>query len=312
MRLAVAFVSFTLVSSCGSTSSPSSTNSPTSPVVQSCASLSQTSVTVPHDKTTVGSITVTAPASCSWTATSTAAFVTVTSGANGSGSGTVAFQVASNTTSSQDRSGSLSIAGQTVTVVQQYCRSTVTPRTVEVPVGGAEFSLAVESKSSCSWDYRFVSDGSLLGRTEWLSFKTPTTGIGNATVVASAGANGGSGRLQTFTFGTGDSVTVAQYGTPINCPSAISAQPSPLSASVSAAGGTLLITIISDPFCSWTPVSQNDFLVIADVVTGVSSGRVTVQVQPNRTGAARTGQVFILGSTTVSPSRIVTITQGAS
>jgi hypothetical protein len=61
-------------------------------------------------------VNVTTDASCSWTSTSRSDFITVTSGGGGTGNGTVTFTVAA---ASAARSGSLTVAGQTVTVNQQ-------------------------------------------------------------------------------------------------------------------------------------------------------------------------------------------------
>ena len=62
------------------------------------------------------SITVTTGGACSWTATSNVPFITVSAGASGTGNGTVTATVAANT--GAVRSGTLTIAGQTVTVTQ--------------------------------------------------------------------------------------------------------------------------------------------------------------------------------------------------
>ncbi len=60
---------------------------------------------------------MTAPDDCPWTAQSNAAWVTITSGSSGSGNGTVGYTVAANS-SSAPRSGTLTIAGETFTVMQ--------------------------------------------------------------------------------------------------------------------------------------------------------------------------------------------------
>jgi hypothetical protein len=64
-----------------------------------------------------GSSTVTVGSGCTWTATSNVGWVTVVSGGSGSGSGTVAFNVSANGTGSL-RSGTLTVAGMTVTVTE--------------------------------------------------------------------------------------------------------------------------------------------------------------------------------------------------
>jgi hypothetical protein len=61
-------------------------------------------------------VNVSAGSGCAWTAQSNASWITVTSGASGTGSGSVAFSVARN--DDNDRTGTLTIAGQTFTVQQ--------------------------------------------------------------------------------------------------------------------------------------------------------------------------------------------------
>jgi hypothetical protein len=64
-----------------------------------------------------GTVAVTVSAGCAWTAASNVSWITVTAGASGSGNGTVAYSVAANTTG-PTRTGTLTIASQTVTVTQ--------------------------------------------------------------------------------------------------------------------------------------------------------------------------------------------------
>ncbi|NOT59143.1 MAG: BACON domain-containing protein, partial [Acidobacteria bacterium] len=63
-----------------------------------------------------GTVAVTAPGGCAWTATSNATWLSVTSGAAGNGNGTVAYAAGANT--GAQRTGTLTIAGQTFTVTQ--------------------------------------------------------------------------------------------------------------------------------------------------------------------------------------------------
>ncbi len=67
---------------------------------------------------TTGTVGVTAStSSCDWTAVANAAWITITSGASGTGSGTVSYSVAQNTGTS-NRSGTITVAGLTFTIVQ--------------------------------------------------------------------------------------------------------------------------------------------------------------------------------------------------
>ena len=65
-------------------------------------------------------IGVTAATGCTWTASEGLSWLTITSGASGSGNGTVVLSVNSNPTGGA-RSGSITVADQTVQVNQSYC-----------------------------------------------------------------------------------------------------------------------------------------------------------------------------------------------
>ena len=64
-----------------------------------------------------GTITVTAEPGCSWTATSNSPWITIT-GASGSGTGTVTYTVAQYLGKPKKRNGTMTVAGQTVTIQQ--------------------------------------------------------------------------------------------------------------------------------------------------------------------------------------------------
>ncbi len=78
-------------------------------------SLSASSATAPVAGGTQ-SVNVITASGCGWTAVSNAGFLSVSSGASGTGNGTVSYQVTAN--SGASRSGMLTIAGQTFTVMQ--------------------------------------------------------------------------------------------------------------------------------------------------------------------------------------------------
>lgn len=76
------------------------------------------------------SVAVTAGTGCMWTAVSNAAFLNITGGASGTGDGTVSYTAAANTTTSR-RSGTMTVAGQTVTVTQNAGFANATLTTVQ-------------------------------------------------------------------------------------------------------------------------------------------------------------------------------------
>jgi antitoxin (DNA-binding transcriptional repressor) of toxin-antitoxin stability system len=66
----------------------------------------------------VATVSVTTTSGCAWTATESTSWITITSGASGTGNGTVSYSVPANTSTSA-RTGTLTVAGQTVTITQQ-------------------------------------------------------------------------------------------------------------------------------------------------------------------------------------------------
>ena len=80
--------------------------------------LSAASHTVPTTGASGQTVGVSAAAGCGWTAVSNSPFITVTGGASGNGNGTVTYSVSAMPGSTQGRAGSITIAGQSFTVVQ--------------------------------------------------------------------------------------------------------------------------------------------------------------------------------------------------
>ena len=99
----------------GACSKTSTTTTPTSPTPSCTYTLTSTALNVAGLSATA-SIGVNAGTGCAWTASSNASFITITSGTSGSGNGTVNINVAEN--AGDARSGTLTVAGQTVTINQ--------------------------------------------------------------------------------------------------------------------------------------------------------------------------------------------------
>lgn len=87
-----------------------------------------------------GSFSVTAPPDRDWTAKSNVSWISITGGSLGTGSGTVSFTVEANTGAS--RIGTVSINGQTCTIVQQGASA------AELPLAGSLAQIA----SAGGWD----------------------------------------------------------------------------------------------------------------------------------------------------------------
>jgi len=98
---------------------PMATPTPTpTPGPTPCSySLGSTSATFTQDGAT-GTIAVLTTAGCGWTASARDGFIQITSGASSSGPGTVTYTVAEYK-GNGDRTGTISVAGQTFTVTQR-------------------------------------------------------------------------------------------------------------------------------------------------------------------------------------------------
>lgn len=95
--------------------------------------LSSTSRAFSTSAASTGSVAVTTGGTCSWLAMSNNAWITLTGGSSGTGNGTVTYSVAENTGAKQ-RTGTITIAGQTYTVTQAGVPPAVTAKS---PASGA-------------------------------------------------------------------------------------------------------------------------------------------------------------------------------
>jgi Putative binding domain, N-terminal len=233
-------------------------------------------------------------AGCAWTAVSQTSWITVTSGANGTGNGTVNFSATANTGSA--RSGTLLIAGQTVSVTQPApatCSYTVTPTSRSMPVGGGSSTFSVGTTSGCTW--------SAASQSGWITVTGGASGTGNGSVGFTAAANTGPSRTGTINI-AGIDVSVTQPSG-----STCTYTVSPLTPTIAAAGGALTISVTSQSGCTWTAAESPSvsWVSITSGTSGTGNGTVTVQVTANGQTTARTMTLTIGG-------RTVTLTQSGA
>lgn len=224
-------------------------------------------------------VIVGAAAGCGWTATSNAAWITITSGASGSGSGTVTFTIAA--TDGPSRTGSLSVAGQTVTVVQgQGCSYALSPASQNVPSGGGTGSVAVTAGAGCAWN--------ATSSATWLAITGGASGSGSGTVSFSAAATTGPSRSATISV-AGQSVTVVQGE---GCTVSLS----PGTQNVSASGGTGNVSVTVAAGCAWNASSNASWLTITSGASGSGSGTIAFSAAAT-TGPSRTATITVNGKT---------------
>ena len=115
-----------------------------------CAySINPTTITVGDREVRDLTVAVTAGSGCSWTATENVGWLDITGGSSGSGNGTVTYRT-SNYSGTQ-RTGTMTIAGQTFTVTQVECSATLNPQTQAVTALGGVFTVSVTTQIGCDW-----------------------------------------------------------------------------------------------------------------------------------------------------------------
>ena len=174
---------------------------------QCTATVTPTTVSVPSNGST-SALSVISGTNCLWTATSSVDWITVTF-ATGSGLGQVQYTVAPNTTAAA-RTGTLAVAGHTVTFTQaaNSCVYSVTPTSFTVPPNGNIFTLSVTSGTTCSWTATTTDT--------WITITAGSTGSGIGAVSFTVPATTASrtGALLV----AGRTVTITQGGQPSPAP----------------------------------------------------------------------------------------------
>jgi all-beta uncharacterized protein len=249
-------------------------------------------------------IAVSSPSACTWTASSNATFITVTAGAAGAGNGQVTFNVAPN--SGFNRSGTVTIARQPVTVSQAgasgpaSCVSNARLFSALMSATAGRDTVTVVAPTDCAWTL-----------TTSAAFITVATPSGTGSTGGTPDCNSGRASECAYFSVSANATSAARTGTlTLCCPTFVMTltqescvfSVSSKSINVAATGGTGSVTVSSSgSFCNWTAVSNSPFVAISSGDSGAGDGTVTFAVAAND-GGTRTGTVTIAGQT-------VTLTQ---
>ena len=248
----------------------------------SCSySVTPSSVSVPSTGSAGISVSVTASTGCPWTAASTVGWISIASGSSGTANGKVMFTVAANAGAA--RTGTLTVANQTVTVNQAAvpCSYSVTPTNVSIePAGGTGTPISVSTLSGCAW--------TASSHVSWVTILSGASSTGGGSVTYSVQPNTGAARNGTLTV-AGQTVTISQA----TCTYAIAPTSQTFNA-FGATGGPVAVTTQSG--CAWTAVSKASWITEVAGSTSSGSGTVTFRVAAN-TGHDRTGTLTIAGLT---------------
>jgi Putative binding domain, N-terminal len=244
-------------------------------------SVSPTTVSAPSTGLN-SSISVITGSSCAWTPVSSVPWITITSGGM-SGLGSFSYTVAATAT---PRTGTITVAGQTVTINQSTgsCTYSVSPTNVSAPSTGLNSSISVITGSACAW----TPASSVL----WITVTSGgMSGLGSFSYTVAPNGTG-AGRTGTLTVG-GQIVTVTQSTG--SCTYSVS----PTSVSAPSTGLNSSISVVTGSGCAWTATSSATWIAIT---SGGMSGLGSVNYTVAATTTARTGTITVAGQT-------ITITQ---
>ena len=254
-------------------------------LVTNCAfTLTRTTLAVSSGASTNG-VGVSAPGGCSWSATvaNTNSWITLGSGASAVGSGNLNIRVAAHL-GTNARSGTLTIAGQLVTVNQAGVdcayRLSTTSRTHGN--GAATNSVSLTTGAPCAW--------SVLNTNPWITIVSPASGVGDTTVDYRLPANTSTNdRVGTVRI-AGELLVLTQSG--VSCDLSLS----PPARSHGHAGNTGSLSVVTRSGCAWSVSHTNDWITITSAASGTGNGTVAYAVAANDSTMARTGVVGIGGA----------------
>jgi hypothetical protein len=244
-----------------------------------------------------GSVAVSVVPGCDWTGTSNDSWITVNSG-GGNGNGALSYAVAPNDTTSQ-RSGSITIAGQSVTITEDgiHCSYSINPRDQSFGVAGGSGSVAVSVDPACGW----------MGASHdsWITLNSGGGNGDGALSYVVASNDTATQRWGSITI-AGQSVTITEDGTGLlamagqssavrqdgaQCISSFS----PSSAFFIADGGSDSISVAAPPGCHWTATGDSGWIRVTSDGSGSGDGTFTYVVSSNSDKAARLGSLTIDG-----------------
>jgi hypothetical protein len=194
------------------------TRSATLVVGEQAATVTQAGEVVPNCKFTVeptfgaygaagggGTVSVSAPAECAWTSNSQVSWIGISSGSSGTGSGPVQYVVAANP-SFNSRMGTLTVAGQVITVSQVgvgfTCRYTVAPLSASFTAAGGTGTVTVTAPAGCGWG--------AVSQVPWISIVAGSPGTSNGAVQYAVAANTSTASRTAAITVAGQSVTITQ------------------------------------------------------------------------------------------------------
>ncbi|ETR67431.1 MAG: hypothetical protein OMM_11609, partial [Candidatus Magnetoglobus multicellularis str. Araruama] len=227
------------------------------------------------------SVSVSTENECQWSAISNDNWIIINSNSESIGDGPVKFSVQDNA-DSEMRTGSMTIANQTYTIVQKgkaQCSYLLSENSKEIDESGGEFSVSVIATDECNWDATSSAN--------WIHIKSGSSGKGDGTITYSVDKN------QTTTQRTG-SIIIADQTLTINqsyldCHYTLGE----ITNRVDSAQGQYSVEVFSQNSCNWNTDTSEGWINIVSGHSGIGNGVVTYTISENTSSSSRTGIINI-------------------
>jgi hypothetical protein len=236
-------------------------------------------VTAPAEGST-DSVALTLAQSVQWTAQSNASWIQITSGTAGAGSATIEFTVAANPAVTS-RSGTITVAGKTLTVVQEGLWADVTTDDTSFDVESDYGTIYVDTEGGGTWTASTDVD--------WIHlFDESGTGTTPVMFVVDDYTTTTASRSGTITI-AGKKVIITQQGYELSI--------DPQVAEVGSNAGAGQFGVSAPIDAVWEAISDCDWITIIGARTGIGDGVIQYTIADNLTGETRTGRIIIAGKT---------------
>jgi hypothetical protein len=230
-------------------------------------------------------IDVRAPSCCPCSAVSETPWIRIVPGSEGCAGGKAVIHVDESPTT-QERPGTLKVAGTTITVRQMgwNCSYDIRPAGVGILAEGEKFCLDVTAPAACPWP--------TVQHSEWISISQPGPGSGSGRICFAVEPNPAYEPREGFVAMGDRRVEVRQEAETCR-PEDNKVQPGSLQFGPD--GGDLPVTVTAPDGCPWTAVADEDWIAIEPGGTREGDGTVTVRAAPNRSLEPRFYTLTIAG-----------------
>ena len=243
------------------------------------AQISKTRETAPAEGCT-SSVALTLGQGVQWTATSNNSWIQIDSGTAGAGSATIEFPVDANPAVTS-RTGSITVAGKTLTIVQEGLWADVTTDDTSFGVESDYGTLYVETEGGGTW--------TASANVDWIHlFDTSGTGTTPVMFVVDDYLDTTSSRSGTITI-AGKKVIITQQGYELSI--------DPQVAEVGSNAGAGQFGVSAPIDAVWEAIADCDWITIIGARTGIGDGVIQYTIADNLTGETRTGRIVIAGKT---------------